>query len=248
MAFNPFHGFRKHSKVIFAILTIICMITFILSFGRGDFFEWIVGMVGASKKGEVVTTLYGDKVYDLDVNKREHARRDANVFLRVAIARGQQIAVTKARDELSRLAGSTDLSEAPELAAYRDQLRHFGGQEHQETVVARRRLECAEFRERLHLAQPHRQGHLAARVARRDDFLDLRLQLSADLALQRVLDRRDAGGHQDGDLGGRQQVGDGLEPIGRRLEDRGGVVGLVDVLDHFAQVFDGVGTLGAGPG
>src|SRR5262245_26489589 len=125
MAFNPFHGFRKHSKVIFAILTIICMITFILSFGRGDFFEWIVGMVGASKKGEVVTTLYGDKVYDLDVSKREQARRNANQFLRVAIARGQQIAAEKARKEFERLAGSTDLSEAPELAAYRDQLRHF---------------------------------------------------------------------------------------------------------------------------
>src|SRR5262249_46437047 len=119
MAFNPFHGFRKHSKVIFAILTIICMITFILSFGRGDFFEWIVGMIGASKKGDVVTTLYGDKVYETDVNKRYHARRNANLFLQVAVRAGQQIAVRKARDELSRLAGSTDLSEAPELAAYR---------------------------------------------------------------------------------------------------------------------------------
>ena len=31
MAFNPFHAFRKHQKVVFAGLTIICMLTFVLA-------------------------------------------------------------------------------------------------------------------------------------------------------------------------------------------------------------------------
>ena len=35
MAFNPFHSFRKHQKVIFAVMTIICMFVFVLQFGRG---------------------------------------------------------------------------------------------------------------------------------------------------------------------------------------------------------------------
>ena len=35
MAFNPFHQFRRYNKVIFAILAIICMFTFVLSSGMG---------------------------------------------------------------------------------------------------------------------------------------------------------------------------------------------------------------------
>ena len=83
MAFNPFHGFRKHSKVIFAILTIICMITFILSsgLGRGDFFDWLVGLVGAGRKGEVYTTLYGSKVYQRDLQERRNHREIANELM-----------------------------------------------------------------------------------------------------------------------------------------------------------------------
>ena len=40
MAFNQFHHFRRYSKVVFAGLAIICMVTFVLSsgMGRGDIF------------------------------------------------------------------------------------------------------------------------------------------------------------------------------------------------------------------
>ena len=46
MAFNPFRGFRKHQKVIFGGLTILCMVTFVMcgSMGRGDFFETVAQM------------------------------------------------------------------------------------------------------------------------------------------------------------------------------------------------------------
>src|SRR5262249_41899974 len=49
MAFNPFHAFRRHQKVIFALLTIVAMVTFIFCSGvpgTKDFFlesipEWV---------------------------------------------------------------------------------------------------------------------------------------------------------------------------------------------------------------
>src|SRR5262249_12261157 len=126
MAFNPFHGFRKHSKVIFPILTIICMITFILSsgLGRGDFFTWLVDLVGAGgRKGDVVTTLYGKKVYDRQVNERAYLRQLANEFLEKARASGRQSLQAKAAADLQNLIGSSDLP--PEVAAYRDALKAF---------------------------------------------------------------------------------------------------------------------------
>src|SRR5205807_7670506 len=102
MAFNPFHGFRKHSRVLFAILTIICMITFVLSFGRGDFFEWVAGLVGAGKKGDVYTELYGKKVYEADLRDRQNDRRLSTEFFQMARAEGQRIAGTKAKKDLDQ--------------------------------------------------------------------------------------------------------------------------------------------------
>jgi hypothetical protein len=85
MAFNPFHNFRKHSKVLFAILTIICMFTFVLSFGKGDFFEWLTRAIGGGRnRGEAVATLYGDTVYTSQIDERAHLRRLANNALRQA--------------------------------------------------------------------------------------------------------------------------------------------------------------------
>src|SRR6266581_441946 len=73
MAFNPFHTFRKHQKVIFAVMAIVCMFVFVLQFGRGDLFERAAGWFGGGKqKDPVVATVYGKKVYakDLDEEKR----------------------------------------------------------------------------------------------------------------------------------------------------------------------------------
>jgi len=73
MAFNPFHSFRKHKKVVFATLTIICMFTFVLSSGLGgrmDLFTELPNMIGigrarekyAKDKEDKVVKVYGDKV------------------------------------------------------------------------------------------------------------------------------------------------------------------------------------------
>ena len=47
MAFNPFHAFRRYKKAAFAVLTIVCMFTFVLSSGIGgksDFFDQITDL------------------------------------------------------------------------------------------------------------------------------------------------------------------------------------------------------------
>jgi hypothetical protein len=70
MAFNPFTTFRKHQKVFFAVLTIVCMFTFILSFGRGDLFEHILRIIGMKRaKGEEVTQLYGKSIREGDLQQ-----------------------------------------------------------------------------------------------------------------------------------------------------------------------------------
>src|SRR5262245_21253263 len=73
MAFNPFHSFRKHKKLWFAILTIACMFVFVLQFGKGDFLERITSLFGGTNrtKGPYVGSVYGTKVYrkELDHDK-----------------------------------------------------------------------------------------------------------------------------------------------------------------------------------
>src|SRR5437773_2479712 len=82
MAFNPLNWFRKHQKVIFAIITIVIMFVFILSFGRGDAFERIMSIAGASRaSGALVTTLNGTKVREGDLDKTGKARALASHFL-----------------------------------------------------------------------------------------------------------------------------------------------------------------------
>ena len=49
MAYNPFDFFRRNQKTAFAALTIFVMFTFVLSFGQGDFFQWVPGWLGSFK-------------------------------------------------------------------------------------------------------------------------------------------------------------------------------------------------------
>ena len=50
MAFSPFSAFRKHQKVLFASLTVVCMLTFVLTSGvagfGGDFFSELPRWLG----------------------------------------------------------------------------------------------------------------------------------------------------------------------------------------------------------
>lgn len=86
MAFHPFNWFRKHQKVIFAALTILCMFVFIGQFGAGDAVSRILDWVGASRAtGDVVATMYNKKVYEGDLARLERHRKAANAVLRVML-------------------------------------------------------------------------------------------------------------------------------------------------------------------
>src|SRR5260370_22434877 len=102
MAFNPFRGFRKQQKVIFAILTIICMLTFVLAgnFQGGDALDWVVSLFGGGKKGEVVTTLYGDSIYDAALDQQKRDRRLANFFMAIAGEAGAQETQSELRQQV----------------------------------------------------------------------------------------------------------------------------------------------------
>jgi hypothetical protein len=82
MAFNPFHRFRKHQKAFLAILTIVTMFIFVFQFGAGDVFTQALNYFrGFGDKGQRVTTLYGDKVYEADLEQLKRKRKAASDFV-----------------------------------------------------------------------------------------------------------------------------------------------------------------------
>lgn len=71
MAFNPFTSFRKHKKVLFAALTILCMFTFVLSsgvagFGR-DFFTELPRWFGMGRGSNKIVKVNGSWVRERDL-------------------------------------------------------------------------------------------------------------------------------------------------------------------------------------
>lgn len=100
MAFNPFHRFRKHQKVFFAALTIVCMFVFVLQFGAGDAIQRMLAWFGSDRgRGALVTELktkvhyagkdFGKKVYETDLEEVRARRNLADRFMIIAALRGQ---------------------------------------------------------------------------------------------------------------------------------------------------------------
>src|SRR5581483_8620271 len=94
MAFNPFHGFRKHQKVFFAALTIICMLTFVMmggSFAGGDAFSELSRLFGGRGRGAAeVASLYGKSITAPELIILREQRRLANNFMSFAVETAQQ--------------------------------------------------------------------------------------------------------------------------------------------------------------
>src|SRR5262245_49060289 len=88
MAFNPFRAFRKYQKVLFAGLTILCMITFVLagtsSLG-GDFFSWLQHGIGGRLQRTDVAELYGSAVTEQDIVLARIRREIANKYMFLAV-------------------------------------------------------------------------------------------------------------------------------------------------------------------
>ncbi|HEV3145406.1 MAG TPA: hypothetical protein VGZ47_16050, partial [Gemmataceae bacterium] len=102
MAYNPFRAFRKHQKAMFAGLTILCMVTFVLtgSISAGwDFFQGL--LPGSGKNGPDVATIYGKPVYDHELRLLAQQRDFANTFIRVAISRASDKSITAALKALA---------------------------------------------------------------------------------------------------------------------------------------------------
>src|SRR2546421_266180 len=83
MAFNPFRAFRKHQKVFFAGLTILCMVTFVMcgSMGKGDFFDTIAQMFTGRHRSEVVATLYGKDISGKEIRELRSQRQLASQYM-----------------------------------------------------------------------------------------------------------------------------------------------------------------------
>lgn len=130
MAFHPFHYFRKHQKAIFAFLTIICMLVFILQFGAGDIFHTLSRNGRNRPQGEEVTTLYGRKVYTSDLAETAERRNFVNQFLFAALGsvlspQNDQNSLDKVEETVAfRLRGlRSDVTQAQMLIQNEEDLR-----------------------------------------------------------------------------------------------------------------------------
>src|SRR5262245_8687165 len=78
MAYNPFNIFRRNQKIIFAVLTVFIMLMFTLSSGLAgaDFFDWFPRWLGSkSKRGDVVCTIDGKKIYQSELEDSNNPTR-----------------------------------------------------------------------------------------------------------------------------------------------------------------------------
>src|SRR5205085_11931557 len=105
MAYNPFRTFRKHQKKLFAGLTILCMITFVMTgsmvAGR-DFFQGLMLMFGAGGRGPEVATLYGKRVQREELVRLQEQRQIANRFMFAALSTASRNAAQQALQELGQ--------------------------------------------------------------------------------------------------------------------------------------------------
>jgi hypothetical protein len=83
MAYNPFDFFRRNQKTFFAVLTVVVMFMFVLSFGRGDIFEAIPRWLG-NRAGETLAVIDGHKVTEAELRDLRVRRSWANTFLAAA--------------------------------------------------------------------------------------------------------------------------------------------------------------------
>src|SRR5690242_1413687 len=91
MAFHPFRWFRKHQKIIWGFLVVLCMITFVFmsgTGGRGDIFDRIAGWARMKRSATPVTQLYGSTVDLRQLQDLKQERRIAFTALRTATQLG----------------------------------------------------------------------------------------------------------------------------------------------------------------
>src|SRR5262245_33303273 len=128
MAFNPFHHFRRYSKVVFAILAIICMLTFVLSsgtMGRGDFFTEAADWFARRGAKQPVVTLHGKEFDRQAVSQVQFQRQLASDYMEQAVAHAQDNLSRRVRSGLPKLDPEI-MREVSQVIEYRDLYRNIG--------------------------------------------------------------------------------------------------------------------------
>src|SRR3954465_5880960 len=115
MAFNPFHHFRRYSKVVFAGLAILCMVTFVLSsgMGRGDMLSQLTDWVGNGRRGTEVLTVYGKKFDGPHVRQIQVGRQMASEYMLASIERARHNVFQRASEGVNKMADGSARSLAP---------------------------------------------------------------------------------------------------------------------------------------
>jgi hypothetical protein len=130
MALHPFRTFRKHQKVIWGFLVVLCMITFVFmsgTGGRGDIFDRLTQWVKARRVTTPVTTLYGRVVDARQLTEVKFQRQvgQEGIFAAMSLALNQ---VSKDLNEAQQAA-----SKGPDFKdggkSFEKQMRLFGEQQ-----------------------------------------------------------------------------------------------------------------------
>ena len=138
MAYNPFNIFRRNQKAIFAVITVFIMFTFVLSSGLGggaDFFDWLPRWLGSkSKKGDVMCSIDGSRVYSSELEQLRFNRVMANRYMTLGARLTHQELdrfVSEQASSLSREVGMTldrisqserQMAENPQFAMFFPQM------------------------------------------------------------------------------------------------------------------------------
>lgn len=84
MAFNPFHKFRKHQKVLFAVLTILCMFLFVGSAGMGgggDLIAWMTRVITGRSTVDKAAEVDGKTITQRELANLYRQREIANMYM-----------------------------------------------------------------------------------------------------------------------------------------------------------------------
>src|SRR5947209_19606779 len=92
MAFNPSQHFRRDSKVVFAGLAILCMVTFVRSsgMGRGDMLDQMTNWATRGGRNAWAASLYGKKYDARQLYLTQVGRQLASDYMSYATSVAQQ--------------------------------------------------------------------------------------------------------------------------------------------------------------
>src|SRR5579864_6904125 len=111
MAFNPFHAFRKHSKKMFAVLAIVCMLTFVMSSGlggRSDFLTNPPDWIPWSDRYPEAARIEGQKITTRQIQDIKTQRQIADAYMRAAMVTVHSKVTERVANRMKEMDPNTD--------------------------------------------------------------------------------------------------------------------------------------------